>query len=130
MKNKIDKVLLVDDEEVVRRALAFKAAQLKIHLDEASNGVKALDKMIANSYRLVLLDLRMPVRDGFWVLEKMAADKRLKNTPVWALSNLGHRDEVNRALELGAKKYFIKANLDINDLIKKIVDFTNDRALA
>lgn len=122
MNDKGNKVLLVEDDDISRTALAFKLGLIKIDVDEARNGVEALDNMRAHPYKLVLLDLRLPVKDGFQVLEEMGADPRLKNIPVWVLSNLGQKDEVDRAMELGAKEYFIKANLDINELTHKIAD--------
>jgi len=99
---------------------------LKINVDEARNGVEALDKIRNHPYRLVLLDLRLPIKDGFQVLEEIGADQQLKNIPVWVLSNLGQKDEVDRAIKLGAKEYFIKANLNINELARKITDFVGN----
>lgn len=123
MNNKGNKVLLVEDEDISRAVLAFKLGLLKICVDEARNGVEALDKIRAHLYQLVLLDLRLPIKDGFEVLEEMGADRQLKDIPVWVLSNLGQKDEVDRAIKLGAKEFFIKANLDINELARKIADF-------
>lgn len=121
MNNK--KVLLVEDESITRNVLAFKLKSLKIDFDEADNGDEALKKMKTSSYDLVLLDLRMPVKDGFQVLEEARADQRLREVPIWVLSNLGLKEEIDRALKLGANKYFVKAGLDINDLLKAITDF-------
>lgn len=115
-------MLLVEDDEIAKAALVFKLGLLKIGVDEAGNGVEALDKIRAHPYTLVLLDLRLPMKDGFQVLEEMRADAQLKNIPVWVLSNLGQKDEIDRAIALGAKEYFIKAELDINELARKIAD--------
>lgn len=124
MNNK--KILLVEDEDITREILAFKLKLLKIDFDEAGNGDEGLKKMKANSYGLVLLDLRMPIKDGFRVLEEVSTDKKLKNIPIWVLSNLGQKDEIDRALKLGANKYFVKASFAIDDLVNKIVDFVGD----
>lgn len=121
MDNK--KILLVEDENITRDTIAFKLKLSKIDFDEASNGDEALKKMRATSYKLVLLDLRMPIKDGFQVLEEARADQNLRGVPIWVLSNLGLKGEVDRALKLGANKYFVKASLDISDLINIITDF-------
>lgn len=123
MQSKSNKVLLVEDDTTSRAILVLKLTLLAIDVDEAANGALALDKIRAHPYKLVLLDLRMPVKDGFQVLEEMGADQQLKKIPVWVLSNLGQKDEVARAMKLGAKEYFIKADLDINALARTIADF-------
>ena len=120
------KILLVEDEDIAREILAFKLKLLKIDFDEASNGDEGLKKMRANSYNLVLLDLRMPIKDGFQVLEEAGADEKLKDIPIWVLSNLGQKDEIDRALKLGTKEYFVKASFNIDDLVNKIINFVGN----
>ena len=69
--------------------------------------------------RLILLDLMMPFEDGFTVLKKLAADERLKKIPVIVLSAKDTREDVVRAMKLGAVDYIVKP-VDEKSLLKKI----------
>jgi len=127
MNSKNKMILLVEDDDVSRATIAFKLRLLKINVDEAKNGAEALDRMRVNSYALILLDLRLPVKDGFQVLKEMGAEEQLKHIPVWVLSNLGQKEDIDRAMQLGAREYFIKANLNLHELTRKIADFLKDK---
>ncbi len=74
MESKSTKVLLVEDDNTSRTVLVFKLRRLNIDVEEAVNGAYALEKIRANPYALVLLDLLMPIMDGFQVLEEMGRD--------------------------------------------------------
>ena len=69
---------------------------------------------------LILLDLVMPVKDGFAVLEELRADENLNKIPVIIASNLGQSEDIDRGMALGAKGYVIKSDLSLDDLVKKI----------
>ncbi len=58
------KVLLVDDESMVRMSITSFAKKASIELDTASNGIEAIEKVKANTYRLILMDILMPEMDG------------------------------------------------------------------
>lgn len=69
---------------------------------------------------LIMMDLIMPVMDGFDAIKLLKQDERTKNIPIIILSNLGQRDEVEKGLALGAADYFVKVHYTPNDLIEKI----------
>ena len=71
---------------------------------------------------LVLLDLILPKMYGLDVLKKMRENKEAKNVPVIILTNQENIDEVEKAIEWGATSYLIKANYNLNEIIKKIDD--------
>ncbi len=69
------KVLLVDDESMVRMSISTFAKKAQIPLDTASNGVEAIQKVKENTYSLVLMDILMPEMDG------KTATKEIKTLP-------------------------------------------------
>lgn len=75
-------VLVVDDDDALREAVADAIADAGYLVDQAENGRVALDKMRASSPCLVLLDLMMPVMDGWEVVAEMDTDPTLAAVPV------------------------------------------------
>ena len=85
----------------------------------AVNGTEALDKMKQECFDLILLDLFMPGKDGFAVLQERV-DGKCANTPVFVLTNLGEEDILKRAKSIGANECFTKSNTSLNDLVNKV----------
>jgi len=69
---------------------------------------------------LILLDLILPKIDGFEVLKKIKADPETKDIPVIVLTNLEESEDVQRAIDLGAKNYLVKANYSLREVVEKI----------
>ena len=69
---------------------------------------------------LILLDLILPKKDGFAVLQDLKKDETLKSIPVIVLTNLEGTTDVEKVLELGATTYLVKANYDLQEIIFKI----------
>ncbi len=111
-------VLIVEDEKPLARALELKVKHYGFLAKTAFNGKEALDILAKEKFDLILLDLIMPVMDGFELLEKMK-ERGLK-TPVIVLTNLGQTEDAKKAKELGAVDYFIKSNTAIADVVKHI----------
>ena len=70
---------------------------------------------------MVVLDLLMPNVDGFEILRKIKSNEDTKHIPVIVLSNLGQKSEVDRAKELGAEKFIIKATVGLDQIVPEIV---------
>jgi CheY-like chemotaxis protein len=83
-----------------------------------TNGQEALKELKAGKYDLMLMDLIMPVMDGFAVLEEMKNSKI--NVPVIVLSNLGQDEDRAKTKSLGAIDYFVKSNTPIADIVDKV----------
>lgn len=69
---------------------------------------------------LILLDLILPKIDGFEFLEKLKADPETKDIPVIILTNLERTEDIERALELGATTYLVKANYTLKEVVEKV----------
>jgi len=104
MENDI-KILVVDDEERIRRLLKMYLEREDYLIDEAENGIEALEKATANDYDLILLDIMMPGKDGIEVCREL---REKKSTPVIMLTAKG--EEINRVqgFEVGTDDYIVK----------------------
>lgn len=112
------KVLIVEDEKAIANVLSLKLEKEGFETAKVFDGQEALDKMKAEKFDLVLLDLVMPKVDGFYVLSKLKENK--DTTPVIVASNLGQEEDVVRAKQLGAKDYFIKSNVSLAEIVENI----------
>lgn len=99
------KILVVDDEERIRRLLRMYLEREKYIIEEAEDGNEALSKALANDYDVILLDLMMPGKDGLEVCKEL---REKKATPVIMLTAKG--EEVNRVqgFEAGTDDYIVK----------------------
>lgn len=123
-KDKTQKrILLAEDEEALCGALSLKLLNSGFQVTIVKNGQESIEKIQNEDFDLILLDLMMPVKDGFQVLESV---KSLKNLPpIIILSNLSQDEDIEKAKSMGAKDFWIKSNLQLSqiiDLIKKFFD--------
>lgn len=117
MKNK-KTILIAEDEKALARVLKLKIEKEGFGAEVVVNGEEAIEKIKKDKPNLILLDLIMPVMDGFTVLEKM---KKMGNeTPVFVLSNLGQDSDIEKAEKLGAEDFFIKSDISISKVIERI----------
>jgi serine phosphatase RsbU (regulator of sigma subunit) len=98
----------VDDVEANRDVLARRLRQQGHQVATVSNGREALERMRAEEFDLVLLDIMMPEMDGYRVLECLRADAALRHVPVIMISAVDEIDSVVRCIELGAADYLSK----------------------
>ena len=114
------KTLIVEDDSFLLSAYRLKLEGLGYEIKEALDGAEALKILEWWTPELVILDLMLPKMDGFDFLTKMKADHRWKNVPVLVASNLGQREDIDRAMALGAAGYVVKSDLSLEDLVTKI----------
>ena len=112
------KILIVDDEKPLARALELKLTHEGLIAKAVFNGAEAIDILKSEKYDLVLLDLVMPLEDGFKVLEDI--NKLKLKAPVIVSSNLSQDEDIARAQELGAVDYFIKSDTTLAQIVEKI----------
>jgi len=114
------KVLLVDDTEFYQRAYKNKLTPEGYLVTTANNGVEALKCLTQEVPDIILLDLMMPIMDGFKVLQAAKADARLQNVPVIIFSAKGATEEIEQAIKLGATDFLIKSTTTPNKVVDKI----------
>ncbi|HSK87846.1 MAG TPA: response regulator, partial [Anaerolineales bacterium] len=102
------RLLVVDDNKVNRILLARGLEGHGHKVETAENGKQALEKLRANSFDLVLLDIEMPEMNGYQVLEICLQDPELRELPIIMTSSLDELDSVVKCIELGAEDYLNK----------------------
>jgi CheY-like chemotaxis protein len=111
------KILLVEDEETLREAYLEILATTGADVRSAKHGAEALERCELDSFDLVLLDLMMPVLDGVGFLRAANLPMVAPDTKVVVFSNVSSGGDVNEALELGAHRQVVKADLTPRDLL-------------
>ncbi|MGG0642716.1 response regulator transcription factor [Sporosarcina gallistercoris] len=100
------KLLVVDDEDRIRRLLTMYLSREGYEMDEAFNGAEALEKIEANHYDCILLDVMMPEKNGMEVLEELRIAEN--QTPVILLTAKGEESDRVSGFETGADDYIVK----------------------
>lgn len=100
------RVLIVDDEPELREQIALSLRQQQYTVDTAGDGALALEKVFADPFDLIVLDLMLPEKDGFTVLRELRAEG--VKTPVLMLTAKGDVDSRVKGLDLGADDYLHK----------------------
>ncbi len=101
-------VMVVDDQEANVRMVGALLARAGFDVVPCLSGAEALERMAASPPDLVLLDMRMPMMDGFQVLEKLEADEATRDVPVIFLTADHERGSLVRAFSSGAVDYVTK----------------------
>ena len=105
------KVLVIEDEPALRDIYSTKLRIDGFEVVEAEDGIDGLDAAIQHVPSIILLDVVLPIKDGFDVLKDLKANPKTAEIPVMILSNLGQEYEVKRGIALGAECFLTKANL-------------------
>lgn len=113
-------ILLVEDDNFLRDLISQKLRKEGLQILEAFDGEDALAKVKSTRPHLILLDLILPGIDGFETLKQIRADDEVGKTPVIVLSNLGQKDDVEKAKRLGATDYLIKAYNTPGEIVVRI----------
>ena len=102
------KIMLADDEQHVRDMIAFRLRSAGHQVVAARDGGEALQLATAEKPDLIILDVMMPVLDGFEVLRRLKADPALQAIPVIILSAKGREQDVMAGIRGGAIDYVVK----------------------
>lgn len=117
---KSKKILIVDDEELVVKALTRKLNEEGFEVYAAYDGDEALLKVLESKPDLILLDIIMPKLDGISVLKKLKASDETKDIPVIILTNLYDDKRIEEVLRTGNTDYLIKVEYPVNEIIRKV----------
>lgn|SRR5882724_1493454 len=114
------KIVVVEDEELLLKGLNIILLSADFDVISASDGEAGEKAIKQNLPDCVLLDIMLPKKTGFEVLEALRKDPKTKHIPVIILSNMGQSAEVKKGLALGAQDYFIKAETNLDAVVEKI----------
>ena len=116
----MEKILLIEDEELIIRLLSKKLAAIGYDVSLAMDGREGLEKIKQIVPDLVLLDIVMPRMGGFEVMAEMKKDEKIAGIPVIIISNSGQPLELERAKDLGAVDWLVKTEFDPKEVAEKI----------
>lgn len=117
------KILIVDDEAALRRALSDSLIALgEFDILQAGDGEAALEIVRKEHPALILLDIAMPKMDGIEMARRMQSEKLLDTTKIIFLTNSTDISQIATAMEVGSADYLIKADWDINDILKRVLE--------
>ena len=114
------RILLAEDDRLLRKAAEATLKRKGFTVFTAEDGEEAFRVAKAELPDLVLLDLIMPKRQGFDVLRDLKGCPETAHIPVIVLSNLGQERDIHQAMESGAIAYYVKANLSLESLVKRV----------
>ena len=124
-KKKMSKrIMIAEDDQFLANAYRVKLEKENFEVSVVDQGQELLDKVKDFKPHLILLDLVMPIMDGFEALKTLKANKDTKNIPVLITSNLGQQTDLDKSMKLGAKDYIIKSNVSLKDIVKKVKKLT------
>ncbi|MDF1498001.1 MAG: response regulator [Patescibacteria group bacterium] len=127
--DKIKKIAVVEDEAAIMDIYKIKLKLSGYQVVTAENGDVAIKIIKKEKPDLVLLDILLPKKDGFEVLDEIrkSEDEKIKSTPVIITSNLSNEEDIQEAKNIGIVDYVIKAKSTPLEIIKKIDKFFNKK---
>jgi DNA-binding response OmpR family regulator len=114
------KVLVAEDDKFLSNAYRVKLSKAGIEAKLATDGNEALQILKTFTPNVILLDLVMPVKDGFATLQEIKANSEWKSIPVIVASNLGQKEDIEKGKKLGAADFIVKSDLSLDELITKL----------
>jgi len=114
------KILIVEDEATLNKALAEFLGDEGFETFSAFDGEQALELASAKDPDLVLLDIIIPKKDGYEVLEELKKNAKTKNIPVVLLTNLESPEDIQKATDKGATTYLVKSSYKLEEVADKV----------
>jgi DNA-binding response OmpR family regulator len=120
-------VLLVEDDSFLRDISSRKLTKEGFTVYEAVDGEQAVLGASKVKPDIILLDIILPIYDGFQILEKIRSNPNpeVSKTPIIMLSNLGQDNDIKRAMDMGANDYLVKAHFTTEEIVEKIKSHLN-----
>lgn len=122
MDSEKKKILIVEDDDSLRRALSEKLSYEGFSVFEAENGIVGFEEALRERPDLILLDVIMPKMDGLTMLSKLREDSWGKIAQVIMLTNVNDGESVLKSLDQAAFDYLIKSDWKLEDIVRKIRD--------
>jgi CheY-like chemotaxis protein len=117
------RILLIEDDKFLRRACEVGLTKRGFSVITANDGEEGLQKAQTESFDLILMDMLMPKLSGLETLETLKKDAKTRGIPVVILSNSSLDTDMQRAKELGAAGYMVKASLSLQELADHVISF-------
>jgi DNA-binding response OmpR family regulator len=115
-----NKVLIVEDDTFLGGLLVEHFKKQGINVELVTNAEDALENILKDPPELILLDILLPKMSGLEMMKKLQETNILPTLPIIILSNFSQKDKVEEGITLGARDYLIKANVDLDEITKKV----------
>lgn len=119
------KVLIAEDEQTLLKTIEFTLKDKGYETIVATDGEEAFDLIKKHKPDVVLLDILMPRKSGLDVLKEMKADSELSDIVVLLLTNLSDEESISQGVTLGARGYFIKSDMTLEEVAEKVEEVVN-----
>lgn len=121
-------IIVAEDDRFYSNLFRVKLQNLGYEVDVFSDGKQVIAAATKHKPDLILLDLIMPIRDGFETLKELKSDgSALKDVRVLVLSNLSQEEDIKKARDLGADDYFVKADISVVEMVEKVQSVLGDK---
>ncbi len=111
-------ILIVEDEKPLLGALENKLLKAGFNVTTALDGKIALDVLQKSKFNLILLDLIMPVMDGFTLLKSVR--EKGYETPIIVLTNLDQESDIEKVSKYDVKDYLVKSDFSMAGIVERI----------
>ena len=113
-------ILFIEDESALQITFGDILGKKGYDMISALDGETGLKLAKSKNPDLILLDLVLPKVHGFEVLKELKSDPGTKDIPIIVLTNLEAMEDVNKAIELGAKTYLFKTQYSLEEVVEKV----------
>lgn len=113
-------ILVIEDDKFLRELLVKKIAKEGFDVYNAIDAQSAFIFLEDHHPNIILCDLILPGVDGFEILKRIKAEPKTADIPFVVLSNLGQKEDLDKAAALGAKDFMIKANFTLDEIVAKV----------
>jgi len=117
------KILLIEDDEVLAKVIYEELNDAGFEVFQAYDGESGLNLARKKQPNLVLLDILLPQKSGFEVLDAIKKASETKEIPVIMLTMLGGDEDIKKGLQLGANDYIVKSQHAVVEIIEKVKNF-------
>lgn len=122
LESNMAKILIVEDETVLNDAYGIILRQQKHKVRQVFDGQAALAAVAEDTPDLILLDLRMPKMDGVEFLQQLKPTRSIPKTKIIVFSNYDVQEDIDKAFQLGAHRYMLKAWASPKELVRVVND--------
>ena len=121
MPEKQIKILIAEDDSFLGKIMGNRLKEEGYYVDIVTDGEETMDLINKDGYSLVMLDLIMPVKTGFEVLKELKDTGN--KTPVLVFTNLAQDEDRKEVMALGAKGYYVKSDIAMDELVKVVKEY-------
>ncbi|HVO28358.1 MAG TPA: response regulator [Candidatus Paceibacterota bacterium] len=125
MSDEAKSIMIIEDDRFLSSLMKARLEKDGFSVIQAFDGEEAIQLFKQKTPSLIILDLVMPKVTGFEVLQTISIMPQLSKVPVVILSNLAQDSDIEKARQLGAREYFVKVKVSIDDLVGRVKSLLN-----